>query len=288
MTTDSIEGIESVLASIRPWFQGKSLESLQEHAHLLVSSCREGYWTKGAARRIKAVLNKQSVTLKYGRQLESVLNSITTSQGARSAWAASHAMRFALVYDAPQVAELCRKLLPEAATRAQRDALETAKKWADDHTRLAEILRTLDERRKSPTIVCKTLSPTVVANLRGSLGIDLTTVESAPSKGEWRTYTKKDGTKVQYWFVTILWPEGTKHHRSRFAGGSRAGNPQCEACGHAIRDPWNWVPLLVRDDAGAPLSLWTGKDCARKLFGCEVDGDAHYAEHVGEIGEEAL
>jgi hypothetical protein len=69
----------------------------------------------------------------------------------------------------------------------------------------------------------------------------------------------------------MLWPEGTTHRESRYAHGSS----NCHACGHQIRSPYNWVPLVAQTATG-PVSLWVGRDCARNLFQAEVTGDGRY------------
>lgn len=53
---------------------------------------------------------------------------------------------------------------------------------------------------------------------------------------------------------------------------------ESEELGHAIKDPFNWVPLLAYNHKKTPHALWVGRDCAEKLFGCEVEGDAIYKE----------
>ena len=96
-------------------------------------------------------------------------------------------------------------------------------------------------------------------------------------RGEWIEYVFK-GKKCRVYEVVIDWPEGTQHNKSRFF---HSGNHmQCQACGHAIQHPFNWVPILAygqkHDRVPVPYSLWVGRDCAGKLFGCEVEGDAIY------------
>ena len=94
------------------------------------------------------------------------------------------------------------------------------------------------------------------------------------------------GQKVSVYEVVIDWPDGTLHFRSKFL---RSENHElCQACGHAIKDPFNWVPILAYGTEplehqligvpakSVPYSLWVGRDCAHKLFGCEAEGDAIY------------
>lgn len=76
----------------------------------------------------------------------------------------------------------------------------------------------------------------------------------------------------------LNWPEGTQHNKSRFFQSNN--HMQCQACGHAIQKPFNWVPILAygHSEKPTPCSLWVGRDCAGKLFGCKVEGDAIYPE----------
>jgi hypothetical protein len=76
--------------------------------------------------------------------------------------------------------------------------------------------------------------------------------------------------KVEYGWETIIhWPEPTVHQSSVHAYKFSC----CHACGHRIRNPYNWVPLYAKDKAGVAHSLWVGRDCAKSLFGIELSGD---------------
>jgi hypothetical protein len=73
----------------------------------------------------------------------------------------------------------------------------------------------------------------------------------------------------------VVWPEGTEHACSRFAASGSQN--QCHACGHAIRNAFNWVPLVVENAEGVPHALWVGRDCAENLFGIKATGELEYA-----------
>lgn len=181
--------------------------------------------------------------------------------------------------------------LPSVAATppAHRDALASVLDWANDWAPIADAVALLDSRRPKPVIVLGTLSRTVVANLSAAVGLDLATVVVPPMHGEWcEVICQRKGARagemetVKIWHVEIEWPPGTRQHASKF-GTSRAGNPQCEACGHAIRDVFNWCPLLAYTTDGTPCALWTGKDCACKLLGSDVvdSGQAIYVRATG-------
>lgn len=69
----------------------------------------------------------------------------------------------------------------------------------------------------------------------------------------------------------LKWPEGTKFNATGYC--RTANNHQCQACGHAIKNAFNWVLLVVDSAAGVPHAMWVGKDCAQTLFGVAVKGE---------------
>jgi len=66
----------------------------------------------------------------------------------------------------------------------------------------------------------------------------------------------------------LLWPKNTVFDRGRFTQGH-----QCQSCGHAIHNPYNWVPLLIDSQKGIPHALWVGRDCSASVFGVKVTGE---------------
>jgi hypothetical protein len=170
-----------------------------------------------------------------------------------------------------------------------RNVGEIIERWARANAEVAELVELLDARRPKTVVVMKTLSPTVASNISRHIGIDVATIQSPPFHGEWVKVIIKGKTSLVFEIV-IDWPEDTRHNRSRFLRSDN--HEQCQACGHAIKDPFNWVPILaygpepmeeqLLDVAPKtlPYSLWVGRDCAQKLFGCEVEGDAIYKERL--------
>lgn len=148
-----------------------------------------------------------------------------------------------------------------------------ALRWSEAFSPVAELIALLDARRPQAVIVMKTLSPTIATTISTHIGLDVTTIQSPPMHGEWVEFVYK-GTKCSVYEIIVDWPDGTLHNKSRF--NYSANNQQCQACGHAIQNPFNWVPILAFNTAKVPHSLWVGRDCASKLFGCEVEGDAIY------------
>lgn len=253
---------------IEKWYSGKALTVIQTYVlPMLAEAERLGYWPKGASRKVKAALNKQNVAAKWARK----------QPGARydtPLWEVLHAMSFGSFSHAPRTLfELSLKSGSGAASIP-----DTARGWAADFAPVAELVKLLDSRRPVPVVVCKTLSPTVLANVGRGMGVDLTSIEFPVIEYVWvKQIHEKTGAEYEISVPVIRWPAGTRHCTSRYSSGH-----QCHACGHRIYNPFNWIPLLAQTAAG-PVSLWVGSDCARKLFGCEVSGEADWTSARGEV-----
>lgn len=270
--------------AILDWFSGKARDTIVNFAIPALIECGElGYWKKGVSRTVKAALNKQNVAIKWAKKCKDTFG--VHSYGSLSMpsdhplSAAQFAMAYGQFERAPRTLQalLAAKSLPAEMT-------EDAIRWAKAFTEVAHLVALLDSRRPKPTIVMKTLSPTVAKNITDHIGIDVSTIQMPEMHGEWVEVERK-GVKVQVWQVVIDWPEGTKHYQSKFLRSEN--NSLCQACGHAIKDPYNWLPILAygntplghrRIDATGqtPYSLWVGRDCATKLFGCKIEGGAIY------------
>jgi hypothetical protein len=158
-----------------------------------------------------------------------------------------------------------------AVEKAPKKVQAEYKKAAAD---LLAKFKTWDSTRPVPTFTTMNASPTVSAELKRQ---GATNVEVCPMKFERIEVRNHAGEFVGYAFVVVLlWPEGTKHHTSSYAYGT-GNNRQCHACGHAIKNPMNWVPLILTTEAGEKKSLWVGRDCAETLFGVRMDGDLELA-----------
>lgn len=255
---------------IEKWFSGKGLDTLRTFVlPTLAEAEKLGYWPKGVSRKVKAALNKAKVAEKLGRDNRERLTAF------------GHVICLALTYGQyEKAAQVLEAVKGVTTTRdlADHKLHEQVTAWAKAFVPVAELVALLDRSRPRPTFVLGTLSPTVYANLGKSLDIDFTSVRSPDIEWEWVEYVDpKTGKTVRFQRGHIVWPAGTQHNKSRFF---HSGNSfQCQACGHAIHNPWNWVPLLV-DGPKGPLSLWVGRDCAGKLFGVKVDGDAQYEGRV--------
>lgn len=258
------------------WYAGKALSVMRELVLPTLAEAAElGHWPKNTSRKVKAALNKQTIAIRWGEENEGTLRSIRALDGT-DGWYLTFAMQFGNFQLAPSNVDLAQRLAPYASGD-QVDALAEAAAWARCFAPVADLVTTLDSRRPRPTCVFKTLSPTVAANVSRVIGVDLASVRSPDVKWEW-VEVIINGKKLNMCRGRILWPDGTRHGLSKFSGSGDC----CEACGHLIRNPTNWVPLLFDADhprhGKGPASLWVGRDCAKKLFSCEVSGDAVYQD----------
>ena len=265
-------------SNILEWFSGKGRETIVNFTiPALVESEELGYWKKGVARAVRATLNKQNVAAKWAREVEKALD-VDYKHPLHNGLSN---MRYGSYGLAPEMLteEALKRLhaKPYFYTKkgTAQNVGEVIERWARANAEVAKLIELLDERRPKPVVVMKTLSPTVAKSITDHIGVDVTTIQSPPMHGEWVAFMYK-GKKCRVYEIVIAWPEGTRHNKSRFY---HSGNHmQCQACGHAIQNPFNWVPILAYGSTHsripAPYSLWVGRDCAQKLFGCEVDGDA--------------
>jgi hypothetical protein len=271
---------------ILEWYSGKARDTIVNFTiPSLVESEALGCWKKGVSRTVHATLNKQNVAQKFSRALDEQLGEADRWSGRKRLDYAHplHAGASDMLYGSYGHAP--RHLTPDAKKKrdARGDFTFTSKtgpasanqaieRWAQAFAPVQALIELLDERRPKPVIVMKTLSPTVAKNISDHIGIDVATIQSPPMRGEWVEFTYK-GKKCRVYEIVIDWPVGTQHNRSRFLDS--ANNEQCQACGHAIKNPFNWVPILAYGKE-VPYALWVGRDCAEKLFGCEVEGAAIY------------
>lgn len=126
--------------------------------------------------------------------------------------------------------------------------------------------------RPKPTFTSLGASATVTATLK-SLGATAVSVAEIIYE-EVQLLNVKTGKVETRYIGRVVFPEGCRHGCSRYQGTN--DNRQCEACGHAIKNPFNWCPLVLTTAEG-PKSLWTGRDCAKTLFGIDMTGELELA-----------
>ncbi len=272
---------------ILSWYTGKAQAAIRDYVlPTLAAAEREESWPPKASRAVHAALGKQSVAARFARAHErdehqdgdvGRLGDVMAVRGSRyyeskvRSWDLLHAMRFGQFSHAPEMLALADQLAPHCACGAERAALAVARGWAADFAPLAALVARLDATRPRPTFAFGEISRTVSRNVGQAMGLAFESVRCPEIRYHREEQVGEDGKLAISWRVEILWPEGTRHGKSTFRGSH-----QCQACGHAIHNWYNWVPLVV-DRAGEasgepPSSLWVGRDCARKLFGCVVTG----------------
>ncbi len=269
--------------NILEWFSGKARDTIVAFTiPAMLESEQLGYWKKGVARRVRATLNKQNVAAKWARKVEKDFGE--SSFGSfhlrhdHPLNEAQSRLLFGSFGRAPRLLQELRTKLSASKkfSDVEMPFAQDALRWAEAFAPVAELIELLDSRRPKAVVIMKTLSPTVAKTVGEHIGLDVSTIQSPPMHGGWVDFVFKD-QKMHVYEVVIDWPEGTRHNTSRFRYS--ANNQLCQACGHAIQSPFNWVPILAYNADKEPHSLWVGRDCAGKLFGCEVDGDAIYKGH---------
>jgi hypothetical protein len=279
------------LRPILSWYTGRALERVQGVLPAIAESERAGGWLPRVARRARAALADAPVAKKLARANDrpvedwryggiGLLIDIADQRGDRwheardRGFALVTAMRYGRFEQAPQLARLAERLRPHVLSLDESVALGKAARWAADFTPAARLFARLDAGRPRPSYAFGEVSEAVRANVEVVMGLSFQTVRVPDIRWELRSRIGSAGRLVQAWVGVVLWPAGCRHEASKFNVSAR-GNDQCQACGHVIRDSFNWTPLLLDGPAG-PASLWVGRDCARHLFGCRVTGDGAF------------
>jgi hypothetical protein len=269
--------VDEVRGPALEWFTGKARDEAVEAFDLLAASEVAQEWLPGASRRVTAALGKSNVAhklhKKYGPQLAGI-GGYELLRGQRGS-EVDFVLAFGLWKRGLDIDfDAIKRNVPNEEVAK---VVELAKSFVSDFEPLVELIATLDATKPAPVITSIGASPTVTKLLK-TLGLllNIRTIRLPPI--EWKVVERmtKDGKPYLAKVGFIKWPSGTVHDASRYAGGT-AHNDQCHACGHAIRNVFNWVPLLLDNDEGIPHSLWVGRDCAETLFGIRVKGDFELA-----------
>lgn len=277
------------------WFTGKARENASHALDLLAVSEAQGSWVPKASRMVPAALGKANKAINLGREFEGELEKIGNYEtpSHQRGFEVSMILRFGQ-YARARGGEPVDfdTIAANAPSPACANAVKEAKRFQREFDAIARLCRRLDATRPKPVFTNLGISPTVTKTLAGLgfHGADQAKVEVCPIRWETVERTRghnklcKEGACVQgcsngkkYWVQVghLEWPEGTQHDCSRFAdiNTGRGRFEQCHACGHGIRNPWNWVPLVITSGVGAKYSWWVGTDCARTLFGIKVTGE---------------
>lgn len=276
-------------ATVSKWFTGKALKEAEAAFAILAQSVEQGFWVKGGGLKVTSRLNKQNVAKKWAKAHEGDLVSVNhysrdgvyQRESSERGWTLHHNMYFGSF----RAAQETDWATVEAGCQndAERAAVAYARAWAADWAEVAAAIELLDSRKPQPVFTSLGLSPTVTMTL-SRLGVaafnDDVTIEVPPFKTEWVKMVIK-GREVEVPVSTPVWPEGTEHNTSMHAHSGRSYNC-CHACGHAIRNGYNWCPIVVKVKGEAPKSMLIGRDCALNIFRIKMDGDLHLAALAGE------
>lgn len=277
----SLQELSAVLErrfdKILPYYRNKHLTKIREVVIPTLKRCEtEGRWGKGEARSIKAALNKTDYRNTDAAARGALLCDDLACRGFRHI-----DVEHGRFERAPAHLENARTVAPH------NEFAKAFLDWCEAFAPIAELCASLDAARPVPAYVFAEVSPTVHANVAETMGVDFSSVREPEIEYVERQRDYGDGKPVTVVIAIIHWPAGTRHMVSKFSPGSRAGNLQCEACGHAIKSN-NWVPLVADTTAG-PVSLWVGRDCAGTMFGAKlaagetVDWSAARAEYATPI-----
>jgi len=276
--TESAVAISTIdVDRIVRWYSGRSRDRVIEILPRVAASVTQGQWEAGLARIARSVLRRHVTSARSfvfidktdyagGRVSLDRLYRLG-SDGIRL----RNAMKFAYFQSAFDLIEEARRAVTHhenAENAAVSLATKAALAWVEDFAPLAAAFSKLDAARPKPNYVFREISWTVFDNVSREMGLLFETVQMPDVRWTEREVIGKFGETTKIWVGEILWPEGTRHHTSRFASGA-----QCEACGHGIRSG-HWIPLVLGAPGCPPKSLWVGRNCARHLFGCRMSGAA--------------
>ncbi len=262
------------------------------------ASLAEGCWQKHVSRSLTACFAKP---LGHGRGASLVRESLDRLARASSRWddkrslgelagalywgfrygASYFARRTRAPYldgqdmTADEITQVREAMAVDLENRVKPREIQAAKEAFDlvvahraDADLLDRVCGILDAQRPKPTFTLLGVSPTITATLSamGFTGAADAWVETPKLIVE-RT---DDGG----WRVRLVWPEGTVFNTSRFA----LSGDHCHACGHRIKNPYNWVPAVVMATGQAPRAVWVGHDCAESVFGVKAENRVAFRE----------
>lgn len=266
--------VESSRQNCLQWFSGKALENARKALDLLAECEAAGYWLPGTKRKIDACLPKTNLTANLATKHEHSLvnlgsfNNPEPERGWRVFWILKYgAWRYTSHINWPS-------LRSKTSDPILLSLLDTALHYVSDFVPLTALALELDAVSPKPQVTTIGASPTVTKTLAEiGLHVKLDTIRPCPVT--WRkiaSSTTEDGQPRYSWIGILEWPENTVHDRSSHADPT-GHHLHCHACGHSIKNHFNWVPILVDQADGTPLSLWVGRDCAQTLFGVRVSND---------------
>lgn len=247
-------------AAVLAWYAGKAHMRAGAALQVLTRALERGYWEKGEARSTRAALKNATVAQKLAPAVQR-LNFFTLQHKVYMA------LRYGDVY--------LQRIAAEVHTYQFLPCFNALIRYVDALLPVYSAMDQLDATIPAPVLTSLGVSPTITQTLVEA-GLNSASVRVCPIRWEQRNvqHPKEPGKIINVTIGVLLWPDNTLHNYTRFARAKSGHNKQCHACAHAIRNPFNWVPLLIDSaEDGTPHSMWVGKDCAQKLFGIQVKGE---------------
>jgi len=272
--------------NILRWFTGKARVNAEAALKMLEESLAHGSWLPRHSTKVSAALRKANVIAKIARNhrddLEAINHYMVNGEyketiaalnrlyPGRRGWELAHCMSSGSF---THVQKIDFASIRNAAPHLN-PVIDLAEQWADDFLPVVLAIEKLDATRPVPTFTVLGVSPTVTHTLK-VMGIagSMETIRPCPIRWEECTEVNpKTGKTVYFQIAHLDPPAGTVWDASIHAHGNH-----CHACGHLIKNNYNWCPLLVDDAAGTPYLLMVGRDCAESLFGIKMTGELELA-----------
>lgn len=258
------------------WFTGKARDRLAVLLDALEQSMEQRYWLPGISRALRAALKKSAVARQFCREARGprgvdgagAAHLKPLNKGEASGWRVVWIMEYGqldLIARPRYGFNFLDEVEKTLTTYEQREALGVARQWWTSMMPVALAMQALDLARPPPVLTRLGVSPLITATLSS---LQATKVELCPTETRWVWSEEK-----QLWIphMHLLWPAGTQHWTSPHLRTSSRFS-KCHSCGHAIRNPGNWVPLVLTGADAVPRAYWVGRDCAESLFGVHLSG----------------
>lgn len=240
-------------------FTGKARDKASAALDILDQSVAQGFWAPGS-RSVKAALSKSSSARRHAKVLDK----------AGGVYDEKIFPIFMCLMYGPFSGHFSKACRAVDTLVDDNPTIQFARLYLKAFAPIVGIVGQLDATRPPPVFTTMKASPTVSKTVKDLGAVD---IQVCPMRFEQVRRVNLETGKVTFETVAWLdWPDGIVHDTSRFTGSC-----QCQACGHAIRNRDNWVPMVLTSEDGTARSLWVGRDCAKTLFGIDVRGDLEIA-----------
>lgn len=295
MATNNTETVSRFTAintdAVLAWFTGKGRANAERALAILIAAVLRGFWNPGESRSTRAILNKANVAVLFVRKNMKAFEAFGCDKEARYSSGEPLAkngfnLEMAMLYGSYGYLASVDFAAMAAGARNDLERIIASKgrAFAEAFGPVGTAMTQLDALRPPPVFTVVGISRTLTATV-ASLGLP---TDGAALARDAVTVCPMEWYKVEgenFFRSRLVWPKGTIHNATVHAG-ARGDSAHCHACGHAIRNAFNWVPLVVRSQ-GKVYGLWTGMDCAKSLFGIKMTGEARYSEGPAVVKENA-